>query len=109
MIKGLKKGRKSKYSDEEITEMREMYAGRATYDQIAAAFKCSHGTVSYYCVEGHKAAKVKRQLSCQRADPDKYRAIRNRHRNKYSTYYQRRWRWSKKLKDLERQLVGYLL
>jgi hypothetical protein len=102
LIKGLRRGRKRRYSDDEIQEMRRLYGEGWTYDQLAARYGCGHGTVSYYCVAGHKEAKIERQLVRQKELPDKHREYRNRHRNKYSTYYQRRWRWSKKLKDRER-------
>jgi hypothetical protein len=80
--------------------MRYLYGEGYTYDMLSALFNCSHGTISYYCARGNKEAKIERQLEYQRKDPDKYRKIRNRHRNKYSTYYQRRWRWSKRMRDI---------
>lgn len=102
MIKGLKKGRKSRYSDAEIAEMRRLYAEGWTYSALQERFKCSNETVAYYCVPGHRERKVERQLRVQKENPGHFAEIRNKHRNKYSTYYQRRWRWSKKLKDAER-------
>lgn len=106
MIKGLRKGRKSRYSDEEICRMRYLYGEGYTYDQLGEMFRCSHETISYYCVRGHKERKIERQLRVQRENPEHYAEIRNRHRNKYSTKYQRRWRMSKRLKQLKQMGVN---
>lgn len=111
MLKGFKKSAKPKLSEQEIAEMRRLKASGWTYDMLAAQFECSHDCVSYWTVPGRRERKIRYAVKYNREHPEKARLYRARHRSRTenATRYQRRWRWSKKLKDLERESAEFSL